>query len=214
MIPKNREVKFGMNNKRKLLMFDVSLLLALVFAVTVYAVEDFSSGCENVKDSVLRLHVIANSDSEADQTLKLKVRDAIIETGALLFEECEDKEEAAVAAREQSAYLKETAEKVIREEGKDYPVTVEVGQEIYPTRTYENATLPAGEYLSLRVIIGEGAGQNWWCVVFPPMCVSAATKEETLDTVLNEDGLQVVNSDPKYEVRFKLVEWWERIFNA
>ena len=203
-----------MDRKRKIMIADVSVALALVLSVFMYAVEDFSAGCENVKESVLRLHVIANSDSEEDQQLKLKVRDAIIETGAVLLGECENKEEAAFLVQEQSAYLKETAERVIREEGKDYEVAVEIGQEMYPTRTYENATLPAGEYLSLRVIIGEGAGRNWWCVVFPPMCVSAAAEEQTLETVLNDDGLMVVNSDPKYEVRFKLVEWWERIFNA
>ena len=201
-----------MDRKRKIMIADVSVALALIMSVCVYAVENFNSGCENV--NVLRLHVIANSDSDEDQQLKLKVRDAIIETGALLFDECDNKEEAAVIAKEQSAHLTETAKRVVRDEGKAYAVSVEIGQEVYPTRTYENATLPAGEYLSLRVVIGEGAGHNWWCVVFPPMCVSAATKEETLDTVLNEDGLRVVNSDPKYEVRFKLVEWWERICNS
>ncbi len=203
-----------MKNKKKALLFDVSFIVAMIVAVCVYAVADFGAGCENIKDNVLRLHVIANSDSDDDQQLKLKVRDAIIQSGSLIFAECDDKDAAAEMAQSQSAYLKETAEQVIADEGKNYKVTIEIGEEMYPTRTYENATLPAGEYTSLRVIIGEGSGQNWWCVVFPPMCVSAAMKEDTLDTVLNEDGLQVVNSDPKYEVRFKLVEWWERIFNA
>lgn len=200
-----------MKSKRKILLFDISFFIAMFIAVCVYAVADFQSGCENIKDSVLRLHVIANSDSVFDQNLKLKVRDAVIESGALMFSDCSDNETAAKLAEEQKAYLKETAEEVIEAAEKDYDVSLEIGEEYYPTRTYENATLPAGKYLSLRVIIGEGAGHNWWCVMFPPMCVSAATKEETLDTVLNEDGLQVVNSDPKYEVRFKLVEWYEGI---
>lgn len=202
-----------MNKKKDFMLKNISVAIALALSVCVYAVEDFQSGCENVRDSVLRLHVIANSDSDADQQLKLRVRDAIIETGALIFNECDSKEEAAEIAKEQSAYLTETAERVIRESGREYGVSVEIGKEIYPVRTYENATLPAGEYLSLRVVIGEGAGRNWWCVVFPPMCVSAATEEQSLETVLNGEGMMVVNSDPKYEVRFKLVEWWERIFN-
>lgn len=200
-----------MKEKDKQIIFHISIFTAMILSVIIYGLSHFASGCENVKENVLRLHVIANSDTQEDQELKLKVRDAIIETGAVLFEDCENKNQAAYTAKEKSELIKTVAQEVIKEEGKDYPVSVFVGQENYPTRTYEKATLPAGEYTSLRVIIGEGEGHNWWCVVFPPMCVTAASKEDSLKEVLNSDGMQVVNSDPKYEVRFKLVEWYEGI---
>lgn len=200
-----------MKKKYKQNIFHISIFTAMILSVLIYGLSHFVSGCENVKESVLRLHVIANSDTQEDQDLKLKVRDAIIETGAVLFEDCENKNRAAYTAKEKSEMIKTVAQEVIKEEGKDYPVSVFVGQENYPTRTYENVTLPAGEYTSLRVIIGEGEGHNWWCVVFPPMCVTAASEDDSLKKVLNSDGMQVVNSDPKYEVRFKFVEWYEEI---
>lgn len=163
-----------------------------------------------IYDSVLRLHVIANSDSDADQALKLKVRDALLEHSSDLFMSCGDRSEAALVIEENRGLLEEIARNTIIAEGYDYPVAIELGEEKYPTRSYGEVCFPAGNYLSLRVIIGEGEGQNWWCVLFPPMCLSAAAYSDTETIPLGLTGEQykliTETDDPKYTVRFKILE--------
>ena len=166
----------------------------------------FESDCESIRGKVLRLHVIANSDSEYDQELKLKVRDTILKDSEELF----SSDELSEAEREvESALdaLRVSAESAVKAQGSSYSVRVTFEPTYFPTREYENVTLPAGIYKSLKVIIGEGEGKNWWCVLFPPMCLSAAQKEEdVLSKVLCEDELSLVSKSPKYEVRFWIVE--------
>ncbi len=163
-------------------------------------------------DSVLRLHVIANSDSDEDQALKLKVRDAILAEGGHLFAYCTSREEAASIIEENRALLESTAKKVITNEGYPYAVTIDLGQEDYPTKNYGSVCFPAGNYLSLRVIIGDGEGQNWWCVLFPPMCLSAATvssySDDAIPVGLTGEQYKMITEtdDPKYTVRFKILE--------
>jgi stage II sporulation protein R len=167
-------------------------------------------GEAEIYDNVLRLHVIANSDSEEDQALKLKVRDALLEGSSELFTGCNNRNGAAKAVEENRALLETIARNTILDAGYDYPVEIKLGEEKYPTRSYGEICFPAGNYLSLRVIIGEGAGQNWWCVLFPPMCLSAASYSE-VDTVplgLTSEQYKLVTetNDPKYNVRFKILE--------
>ena len=108
--------------------------------------------------------------------------------------------------------LQKAAEDVLAENGMDYGVTVEIGQDFFTTRTYDNAvTLPAGVYTAVRVILGEGKGQNWWCVMFPPLCLPAAEGEVTLDDALTEEEEDVVTRSPRFEARFKIVELFEKI---
>ncbi len=169
-------------------------------------------GESEIYDSVLRLHVLANSDSEQDQALKLKVRDAVLERSREIFPECETREEAMEAITENITVLEEEAARVIKEEGYNYPVTIELGEEVYPTKEYEGFCFPSGSYMSLRIVIGEGEGQNWWCVLFPPMCLSAATKTAPEDAFisvgLNKDqyGIITENQNPTYNIRFKMLE--------
>ncbi|MBE6550292.1 MAG: stage II sporulation protein R [Ruminococcaceae bacterium] len=166
-------------------------------------------GEAEIYDNVLRLHVIANSDSDHDQALKLKVRDAMLEGSSELFLNCADRNAASAAIEENRALLESLAQTTIFEEGYDYEVKIELGEEKYPTRSYGEVCFPAGNYLSLRVIIGEGAGQNWWCVLFPPMCLSAASDNvETVPLGLTGEQYKLITEtdDPKYTVRFKILE--------
>ena len=166
-----------------------------------------------IYDSVLRLHVLANSDSEGDQALKLKVRDAILADTAHLFADCKSRDEASAVVRENLPLLQMSAERAISKAGYSYPVRIELGEEEYPTKNYESACFPAGEYLSLRVLIGEGVGQNWWCVLFPPLCVSAASEGDgSVEVGLYGDQYAIVTEteDIKYKIRFKLLEAIEK----
>ncbi|MBP3314678.1 MAG: stage II sporulation protein R [Clostridia bacterium] len=169
-----------------------------------------------IYDSVLRLHVLANSDSEDDQELKLKVRDAILADTAHLFADCKSRDEASAVVSENLPLLQMSAERAISEAGYSYPVRIELGEEEYPTKNYESACFPAGEYLSLRVLIGEGVGQNWWCVLFPPLCVSAASESDgSVEVGLYGDQYAIVTEteDIKYKIRFKLLEAIEKAVN-
>lgn len=146
----------------------------------------------NLKDGIIRLHVKANSDTEEDQALKLKVRDRILKETAPLLEKSESIEETRAIVKENLDNIKSIAEEVIKEEGKDYKVEVNFGMTSFPTRKYGEMVLPAGEYEALLVTIGEGKGQNWWCVMFPPLCFVemthgiAANTEESLDIVTDD----------------------------
>ncbi len=192
--------------------FEVSIAIAVVTSV-IFSVISFADTAEEIRGDVLRLHVIAASDSEEDQKLKLEVRDAVLDAGAEIFDGSVNVKNAVAKISPQINILTESARKVIKEHGFDYSVEITVDEEYFTTRTYETVTLPAGEYLSLVVRIGEGEGKNWWCVMFPPMCLSAADEEDVLKSVLSDDEIKLVSSSPKFEPRFKIIEIFENIKN-
>ena len=171
-------------------------------------------GEEEIYDKVVRLHVLANSDSEEDQSVKLAVRDAILEVTVPLLQNCQTKEEAVQLLEENRALLTETAQTVLREEGFDDSVSIEMGLEDYPTRTYDSLCFPAGEYISMRVSLGEGEGQNWWCCLFPPLCLGAATVGEKVaeDACISvgftptQYKIITESDEPVYRARFKILE--------
>jgi len=177
-------------------------------------------GEAEVYDSVVRLHVLANSDSEEDQALKLKVRDALLEKTAPLLSSCSSREEACAALEAHMDELKQIAEEVIRAEGYDYPVTILLGEEEYPEKNYDSICFPSGKYTSLRVCIGNAEGQNWWCCLFPPLClgnstVSSSDAEDAFISVgLTPNQYKIITQTEKpiYRVRFKILEllqgWW------
>ena len=195
---------------KKIRILELSLFVGFVIA-TVFSITGFASTCEEIRGDVLRLHVLANSDSAEDQQLKLKVRDALLEKGKNIFDGSVTKENAEEKIEKEKELLIETAKEVIEENGFDYDVKITVTDEFFTTRTYENITLPAGRYKALRVLIGESAGQNWWCVMFPPLCIPTAQPEMNL--FFTEDEIRLVESDPKYEPRFKIIEIYENIKN-
>ncbi len=172
------------------------------------------SGEEEVYDAVLRLHVLANSDSEEDQALKLKVRDAVLEAASPYLKGVTDREQAAAVLMENEDIWICEAEKVIAAQGYDYPVSVTLTEEEYPRRDYDSVCFPAGKYLSLRIIIGSGEGENWWCCLFPRLCLASATvsssyaEDACIEVGLTPDQYKIITETdkPVYQVRFKLLE--------
>ena len=189
-----------------------ALVMALILC-GILMMAGFTKQCEDISTRVVRLHVLANSDSEEDQALKLKVRDRILTEAQGLLGEMDDKQQALEQLAAAIPALQAAAEDEIVQQGYHYPVTLTITNMYFNTREYKTITLPAGTYDALRVSIGSGKGKNWWCVVFPPMCLSAATEEvdasAQLDAVLQADELEIVENADQYEVRFKLVEWFE-----
>lgn len=168
---------------------------------------------DQLADKVVRLHVLANSDSEEDQALKLRVRDRVLERATELLEQSADRQEAEALLRGNLLELENLAAEEIAAAGYDYPVTAELTDTTFPTREYDGFTLPAGEYLALRIVIGEGAGQNWWCVVFPPLCTTASADVPTsaLAAGLTQEDVNLITEEPGYVLKFKTVELWERL---
>ena len=191
------------------------LFLTLTLLIGILTVLPVHSEAQ-IYDQVLRLHVIANSDSTEDQALKLSVRDAILEKTSLLLENTSSREDAKLIIENNMIQLQKVARSTVKEKGYSYPVSVELGEEEYPTKTYESCAFPAGEYLSLRIKIGAAEGKNWWCVLFPPMCLSAATDKETFTSVgITDSQYQIITETdkPKYKIRFKILESFSEIIN-
>ena len=184
---------------------EISALIA--FIIAVISAVSFESSCEGIRGKVLRLHVIAASDSVADQSLKYAVRDNLLSDGESIFRGSETLVQAQEKISEAIPFLKLSAERTLRSLGCDYPVTVTVGRTYFPTREYGEITLPAGYYNAVRVIIGQGKGKNWWCVMFPPMCLPAATQDGVkMEDLLSRREEAIVKSGEKYELKFWFVE--------
>lgn len=185
------------------------VLAGLVFTMINISVQRTISASTQVKTETLRLHIIANSDSDFDQELKLKVRDRILEYTDGLFAEVSGKTEAEALAKYSSDDIKAVAEEVIAENRADYSVSVEITNMWFETRTYDGFTLPAGNYDAVRVIIGAGKGHNWWCVMYPPLCIPGA-----------ENALQKYGANARFvegdgfEIRFAFLEWLENLKNT
>lgn len=193
----------------------VGLTFSILFAFAGIKVWDFDNRCDGIRDKVLRLHILANSDSDADQQLKLKVRDRLLCEGRKIFKDCKSRTEAEDTARVQSERLTAAAREVIKEEGFDYPVEIRVGEADFNIRNYDGITLPSGKYQAINVIIGNGEGHNWWCVMFPPLCLPAAegvsADKDKLEDILDEGETDIVENHSKYEFKFKIVELWDRM---
>lgn len=188
----------------------ISIAIGIVTAV-IFSICSFAKTSEEIRSDVLRLHVIANSDSSVDQNLKLRLRDYILEEGEDIFDGSVNVENAVKKIEPKLAELEKSAETFVKNAGFDYDVKITLSNEYFTTRTYESVTLPAGKYLALRVVIGSGEGHNWWCVMFPPMCVPAADKKDEIKNVFTDKEIKLVESKPKYEPRFKVVEIYEQI---
>ena len=171
-------------------------------------------GEEKIYDTAVRLHVLANSDSEEDQALKLLVRDAILAETVPLLQGCNDRGEACRRLEAHFPQLQLAAERVIAEQGRSDSVSILLGEEAYPERSYDSVCFPAGTYVSLRVCIGEAQGQNWWCCLFPPLCLGTATvSEDSAEDAFISVGMTpsqykiiTETEKPVYKVRFKLLE--------
>ncbi len=187
------------------------IMIPAMMIAFIVAVIPFFNSCQELSEDVMRVHILANSDSAADQSLKLSVRDRVLEHCSAYFDDCEDKNEAMAVTEDHLDEIEKVAEKEIRDQGFDYPVKAEVGQAYFNTRYYDEFTMPAGWYDSLRLTIGEGGGKNWWCVMYPALCVGAATDDKMKED-LSDGEYRVVTSD-KVDFRFKIVEYWEDLCN-
>lgn len=191
----------------------ISIAVGLTVAI-IFSICSFAKTSEEIRSDVLRLHVIANSDSSVDQNLKLRLRDYILQEGKDVFDGSVNVNNAVAKLEPRIGELEESANEFVKNSGFDYSVKITLSNEYFTTRTYETVTLPAGKYLALRVVIGSGEGHNWWCVMFPPMCVPAADKKDEIENVFSEKEIRLVESKPKYEPRFKVIEIYEEIKEA
>ncbi len=169
----------------------------------------------DIYENTIRLHVLANSDDPKDQELKLKVRDSILERVSGELSDCKTRLEAEKKVEDISDDILITAQNTICENGFDYTVHLTLDHEYYPTREYEGVSMPAGTYLSLKIMIGEAEGQNWWCVLFPPLCTSSAKPKSTLkEAGFTPDQIRILTEDenPKYKLKFKFLELFESWF--
>ena len=196
------------------------VLIVFAFFVFVSAISYVNAVSEDISDSVFRLHVIANSDSKEDQDLKYKVRDAVLEYMNNISADCSSKEEVIRLAYEHQDDFISVAEKVIRENGFDYNVKIEIGNFEFPTKYYGDISLPAGFYDALKIEIGEAKWQNWWCVMFPPLCFVDVTSgvvpdesKQIMQDNLSDEEYSLISDNESSDIKFKfsLIEFFKNI---
>lgn len=192
--------------KRNIL--DKAMVIGAVLSLVITGFTAFAEDCEEKPQEVLRLHILANSDSEEDQTLKYDLRDYMLTEFSDVFGSCESFEQSVEAATERRAEIEEKANEFIHSKGYDYNVKCEVAKTYFTTRKYENVTLPAGEYTAVRLLIGNAEGRNWWCVMFPPLCLPAAGEFFT------EEESKRVEESRDYEIKFAVFEALQGLFGT
>ena len=192
-------------------------IVNLYFFVGAKQVKSDEEIVKDISEKLIRFHVIANSDEEADQQLKIKVKDNIINYIFPKIKDSKSIDESREILRNNNKQILKIAEKTIKENGYNYTVNSTLDRENFPEKNYGNITLPQGEYEAYRVIIGSGQGKNWWCVMFPPLCFVDVTKgqvsdketEETMKRVLDDDEYTEIsnkNDKNKIKIKFKIVE--------
>lgn len=196
----------------------VIILSILLFIYTSLCAFSYAQNVStDIANSVFRLHVIANSDSDEDQNLKYVVRDKLLEYMNQICTNCSSKEEAINVAKNNSDQFKQIALNTIKEQGYSYDVNINIGNFEFPTKNYGDISLPAGYYDALRVEIGEAKGKNWWCVMFPPLCFVDVTSgvvpdesKELIQNNLSEEEFALVsdNSNNEIQFKFKLLEFF------
>ncbi len=203
-------MKFTEHTKQNKLL-GKALVCGFVMAV-IASFFPFAAACGGLPENVVRLHVVANSDSEEDQSVKLLVRDAVLEEAAKWYGGAQSMEEASSQLCTHLQSLGETARTTLAENGMEYSAKVEMTEMYFSTRDYGTFRLPAGRYRTLRVTLGEGQGKNWWCVVFPSLCLPAAGEEQSdLLLSLPESEREIVENPEQFQVKFKAVELWESL---
>ena len=201
--------------KKKIIL--ISFLSVFIIGLTVVS---YSLGVqEDLSSRVLRLHILANSDKAEDQALKLCVRDRILKEGSNMFASCKSKEETMTLLSENISVFEEAAKDEIQKRGYDYSVALETGKYDFPMKIYDDYAFPSGEYDAIRIKIGSGEGQNWWCVMFPPLCfVDASVGGEgaaaAFTDALTDDELALISAANGIDVRFKVVDFIESSYKT
>lgn len=201
---------------------NLKFILIITFLIFIYtficAYNYVYAVSTNLSDSVFRLHIIANSDSKEDQDLKYIVRDNLIQYMVKLCENCSSKTEVIEIAKNNISNFKQIAEDTVKEQGFSYDVNVEIGNFEFPTKSYGDISFPAGYYDALKVKIGNSSGQNWWCVMFPPLCFVNTTtglvpteSKENLEENLSDEGYKIVSDSDNSNIafKFKIIEFFE-----
>lgn len=191
---------------------EFAVLISLVITVIFSSFVGIEKQCENLHENVVRLHIIAENDTEKAQEIKLKVRDKLLENSKELFSGATNKQTALLKINENLGKIKEICKQTLLENNCDSQVTVGVEKMFFNLKNYETFVMPSGIYDALKITIGDGGGKNWWCVMFPPMCLSACIDRETLTQTLGEDGGEFIEKTPKYVARFKILEYIEKLF--
>jgi stage II sporulation protein R len=202
----------------------ISTIIIVIFIATNTNTTNGKASQEDIAGKLIRFHVIANSDDKIDQGLKLKIRDSVLEYVSPKLKDCKNIEESRKIINNEDKIIKKISETIIKENGFKYSVTTALSQEYFPVKTYGNITLPQGKYEAYRIIIGTGTGQNWWCVMFPPLCFVDITKgnvsyektEKEMKSVLSRDEYKLVDnrvSNKKIIVKFKLAEIFSELFS-
>lgn len=193
----------------KIKKWEMGLAILLIF--TLVSSLRVSAQQRALSDKLIRLHVVANSDTDADQALKLETRDAILAYLGDLLEDVSSRDEAAQCIQEHLAEIEHVAQNVVRNAGYDYVVTARLAKEDSPTKVYETFALPAGVYTSLRVTIGSGAGQNWWCVLYPPLCTASALDSDSAAMLTDDEINLITGGGGEYVIRFKCMEFLAQV---
>ena len=185
-----------------------ALALGLVITILL-SLSSFEANCEELRQKVFRLHIIANSNSEFDQTLKLKIRDAVISKTGDIYDKCTSVDEAKQKAEENKKIIYDTVKEVLENANVNYDVEIKIGKSFFDTRHYETFSLPAGEYEALNIKIGEAKGKNWWCVMYPSLCIASSGAE--IGDVASEKSAEIAQNPHKFVMRFKVVEIYEQL---
>ena len=191
---------------------EFAVLISLILTIVLSSVTGFATECKNITQKVLRLHIIAENDSAYSQELKLKVRDALLENSKEIFGGCNDKLSVMAQIEHNKEKIQTLCEQTLLQNGCESEVEVTLTKMFFSNKNYETFIMPSGVYDALRITIGEGQGKNWWCVMFPPMCLSACVDKEDLSATLGENGEGFIEKSPKYTVRFKLLEYVQKLF--
>lgn len=189
---------------------NIALLIGLIVSFTYFVSENIYNDISNIQNSVVRLHILANSDAECDQQLKLKVRDAILDEFSVALNSS-DTIDAQKAVYENLNLLAFTAKRVIEENGFDYDVTASLERIEFDDRVYDEITMPAGTYDALRIEIGKAKGKNWWCVIFPSMCLSDSVCINEAEEYFSDDEIIILKKPQKIEYKFKCFELLRRV---
>lgn len=204
--------RFDSKPSDRLRRWEIALMVGLAVAILLGLWLDGQQAA--LSDKVIRLHVIANSDSAEDQALKLAVRDRILAESADLFAAGYTVDEAAAAIAARLPDLERAGAETVQAQGYAYPVTASLEESVwFPTKQYADFALPQGDYTALRLVIGAGGGKNWWCVVFPPLCLGSVTEtveEASATGTLTEGDVALMTGETEgYVVKFKAIELWE-----
>ncbi|MCX4356256.1 MAG: stage II sporulation protein R [Oscillospiraceae bacterium] len=190
----------------------IVLIIGIVISLTFAAFETFSADCGNVRGEVLRLHIPANSDSGEDQAVKLELRDFLLAEYGGELSGSVDLSAAKEHARELLPEIERRCTEFLREHGFDYGAKAELTDMYFTTREYDRLILPAGEYTALRITLGSGEGHNWWCVIFPQLCLPAVSEQHEKDDNA-ESVLETFGKPQKITVKFAVYEWIQRLFS-